>query len=232
VEKVIKPEVRANLRYLMGQYTPAEIYTSQGFLIRRTVENALPELAERHIVLDDLLIKAITLPRPVAAAIEDKMRQQQAYLEYEFRIKREEKEKERKTIEAEGIRAFEELAKSESPQFRQYLTYLGVYATLALAQSPNSKVVMVGNRDNGLPMVLGMPDQSTQTPPSTNQVTNDLAGLSQGTVTNQSQVTDLQTAVTAKAQEIIRFLGSQNGAPPSLPILETNKPATDVKIQQ
>ncbi|MDA7511076.1 prohibitin family protein, partial [Verrucomicrobia bacterium] len=106
VDTVVKPEVQANLRILMGGYTPSEIYTSQGYLIRRTVENAMPELLERHIILDDLLIKAITLPPTVQDSIESKLRQQQAYLEYEFRLKREEKERDRKLIEAEGIKLF------------------------------------------------------------------------------------------------------------------------------
>jgi regulator of protease activity HflC (stomatin/prohibitin superfamily) len=160
VEKVVKPEIRAKVRYLMGQYLPEEIYSSQGLLVRRMEEDAAPELAERHITLEDLLIKTITLPPQVQAAINAKMAQQQAYLEYEFRLKRETAEKERKQIEAEGIQKFETIIQSGGSSFDKYLTYLGVQATLALAQSDNAKVVIIGG-DKGLPLILNTSDTNT-----------------------------------------------------------------------
>lgn len=158
VEKVVKPEVRAKVRYLLGQYLPDEIYSSQGLLVRRTVEEAAPELAQRYITLEDLLIKTITLPRPVQEAIESKLQQEQAFLAYEFRLQREEQEKERKRIEAEGIQQFQRLIESNGSSFDKYLTYLGIQATLALAKSENAKVVVIGGGEQGLPLILNMPD--------------------------------------------------------------------------
>ena len=160
VETVVKPEVQANLRILMGGYTPDEIYTSQGYLIRRTVENAMPELLERHIILDDLLIKSITLPEAVQDSIESKLRQQQAFLEYEFRLQREEKERDRKLIEAEGIKLFQGTINEDGGSFNNFLEYMGIQATLALASSPNAKIVVIGNSGNGLPLILNMDDQN------------------------------------------------------------------------
>ena len=162
VDTVVKPEVQANLRILMGGYTPSEIYTSQGYLIRRTVENAMPELLERHIILDDLLIKAITLPPTVQDSIESKLRQQQAYLEYEFRLKREEKERDRKLIEAEGIKLFQGTINQDGGSFNNFLEYMGIQATLALAGSQNAKIVVIGNSGNGLPLILNMDDKNQQ----------------------------------------------------------------------
>lgn len=164
VNKVVKPEVRAKIRYLIGQYLPEEIYSSQGLLVRRTVEDAAPELAKRHIALDDLLIKSITLPLKVQAAIETKLQQQQAFLEYEFRLQREAKEKERKKIEAEGIQQFQHEIGRDGSSFDKYLTYLGIQATLALAQSNNAKVVVIGG-DKGLPLILNMADSPSPAAP-------------------------------------------------------------------
>jgi regulator of protease activity HflC (stomatin/prohibitin superfamily) len=159
VDRVVKPEVRAKIRYLIGQYLPEEIYSSQGLLVRRTVEDAAPELAKRHIALDDLLIKSITLPLKVQEAIETKLQQQQAFLEYEFRLQREAKEKDRKKIEAEGIQQFEVIIGKDGGSFDKYLTYLGVQATLALAQSNNAKVVVIGG-DKGLPLILNVAESA------------------------------------------------------------------------
>lgn len=157
VERIVKPEVRAKLRYLMGQYLPEEIYASQGLLVRRALEDAAPELAERYVTLDDLLIKSITLPQKLQDAIDAKLEQQQAYLAYEFRLKRETQEKARKKIEAEGIQQFENIIGANGSSFDKYLTYLGIQATLALAQSNNAKVVIIGG-NKGLPLILNMPE--------------------------------------------------------------------------
>lgn len=159
IEKVVKPEVRANMRYLIGQYTPDEIYTSQGLLVRRTVESAAPELAERYITLEDLLIKSIALPKTVQDAIEQKLKQQQEFLEYEYRIRKEEREKERKIIEAEGVQAFQNLINTGDSSFDKHLSYLGIQATLELAKSNNAKVVVIGGGEEGLPLILNLPEE-------------------------------------------------------------------------
>ncbi len=157
-QKVVIPEIKGKLRYLMGQYTPDEIYRSQGLLVRRVVEAAAPELEEKLIVLDDLLLTKIELPPRLKTAIEKKLEQEQSYLEYEFRIRREDQEALRKSIEAEGIQNFQSIIESgDGSTFRDYLTYLGIQATLALATSDNAKVVVVGG-EKGLPLILNLPD--------------------------------------------------------------------------
>ena len=180
VEKVVKPEVRAKVRYLLGQYLPDEIYSSQGLLVRRTVEEAAPELAQRYITLEDLLIKTITLPRAVQEAIESKLQQEQAFLAYEFRLQRETQEKERKRIEAEGIQQFQRLIENEKgSSFDKYLTYLGIQATLSLAKSDNAKVVVIGGGgEQGLPLILNLPESSTDSNETTNDSDNGVTRLS------------------------------------------------------
>jgi regulator of protease activity HflC (stomatin/prohibitin superfamily) len=70
-----------------------------------------------------------------------------------FRLQREKQEAERKRIEAQGIHDFQQIvAQGISPAL---LEWKGIEATEALAKSPNSKVVVVGNSKNGLPLILG-----------------------------------------------------------------------------
>lgn len=157
VEQIVKPEVQAMVRFVLAQYTPEEVYTSEGFLLNIIKQGALGQILERHILLDDLLIKRLSLPELVRTAIESKLVQQQLVLEYPYRLDREQKEAERKRIEATGIRDFQ-LEVMKGGAFDKYLRYQGVDATVRLASSPNAKVVVIGGGADGLPVILNMPD--------------------------------------------------------------------------
>ena len=82
----------------------------------------------------------------------EKNQQLQMMLEYDYRIEREKKESERKRIEAEGIRQFQDIVKDGITD--RYLMWKGIDATLQLAQSSNSKVIVVGSGKTGLPILL------------------------------------------------------------------------------
>ena len=85
-------------------------------------------------------------------AIERKLEQEQVALEYEFRLTRAEKEAERQRIEAEGKAAANRILSRSLTD--KVLSDKGIEATLRLAESPNTKVVIVGGED-GLPLILG-----------------------------------------------------------------------------
>ncbi len=162
VEKVVKPEIQSMVRFVLAQYTPEQIYTSEGFLLNIIQQGALGQILERHILLDDLLIKRLSLPESVRNAIEGKLVQQQLLQEYVYRLDREGKEAERKRIEAAGIRDFE-IEVTKGGAFDKYLRYQGIGATVQLATSNNAKVVVVGGGSDGLPLILNMPDTPAST---------------------------------------------------------------------
>lgn len=153
VEKVVKPEIQAGFRFVLGQYRPEEIYTSQGFIVQTVVQGALGDLGERYILLDNLLLKSVSLPKPVAEAIESKLRAQQLAQEFDYRLQTEGKEAQRKKIEAQGIRDFQDTITGPGIS-DQFLRFKGIEATLELAKSPNSKVVIIGGGDDRLPIIL------------------------------------------------------------------------------
>lgn len=153
VEKVVKPEIQSEFRFVLGQYKPEEIYTSQGFIVQTVVQGALGEIGDRYILLDDLLLKAVTLPKPVAESIESKLRAQQLALEFDYRITTETKEALRKKIEAQGIRDFQDTITGQGIS-DQFLRFKGIEATLELAKSPNSKIVIIGGGEDRLPIIL------------------------------------------------------------------------------
>jgi regulator of protease activity HflC (stomatin/prohibitin superfamily) len=116
------------------------------------------------IYVEDVLVRNIELPQAITEAIQRKLTVEQEMQEYTFRVEREVKESERKRIEAEGIRRFQDIV-SEGISDR-YLKWKGIDATLALAQSNNTKVVVIGSAGDGLPIILG-PLESTGAPEST-----------------------------------------------------------------
>ncbi len=154
IERVVKPDVQSVCRYVFGQYTPEEIYDTQGFITESIKQEARAQLAAHYVYLDDVLLRGVTLPPTVALAIESKLRAQQVLEEYQYRVESEKKEAERKSIEAGGILKFQDTVMSNLPDFEQYLRYKGIEATLELAKSPNSKIVIIGGGEDRLPIIL------------------------------------------------------------------------------
>lgn len=153
-DKIVTPAMRSVAREVIARYLPEEFNTTRREEIQAEIDSALTvKLAENFLQLNDVLIRNIRLPRKLEEAIERKLQQEQESLEYEFRIEKEQKEAERKRIEAEGIRDFQEIVSSGISD--ELLRWKGIEATAQLAESQNSKVVVIGSGDDGLPLILG-----------------------------------------------------------------------------
>jgi hypothetical protein len=101
----------------------------------------------------------------VVTAINRKIEQYYISEEYKFRVAREIRESERKRIEAEGISEFQQIVSQGISD--SYLRWRGIEATLQLAQSANSKIVIVGSGKDGLPIILGNVDAPAPPPAET-----------------------------------------------------------------
>ena len=156
INTLVIPEVRSTVRQVMGRYTAEEIYSTK----RPEVETAIrTETAEvlgnetNNVVMTALLIRSINLPEKIKQAIENKLQQEQEALAYRFRLDKEKSEAERKKIAAEGEAAANRIVNSSlTPNL---LRMRGIEATLKLAESQNAKVVVIGQGDDGLPLILG-----------------------------------------------------------------------------
>lgn len=154
VTVLVTPEVRSTVRQVMGRYTAEEIYSTK----RAEVENAITTETEKilnanFVKATAVLIRSINLPEQIKGAIENKLQKEQESLAYQYRLDTERSEAERKRIAAEGeSRANNIINNSLSDKL---LKMRGIEATLELAKSPNSKVVMIGSSKDGLPMILG-----------------------------------------------------------------------------
>ncbi|WP_417829196.1 prohibitin family protein [Thalassospira sp.] len=164
-EILVYPEIGSHARELISRYTPEQLYTeTRAFIQAEILERMVNELGSslvnqsfqgRLVTVEDVLIRSVILPERVADAIERKAEQYQAMLEYDFRLAREEKEKQRKKIEAEGIREFQDIVAKTITE--EYLRLRGIEATMTLATSKNSKTIIIGGKD-GLPVILNTAD--------------------------------------------------------------------------
>lgn len=156
INTLIIPEVRSTVRQVMGRFTAEEIYSTK----RQEVEDAIrTETANvlgndtNNIQMTALLIRSINLPDKIKAAIESKLQQEQEALAYQFRLDKEKSEAERKRIAAEGESAANKIINNSlTPSL---LRMRGIEATLKLAESPNAKVVVIGQGKDGMPIILG-----------------------------------------------------------------------------
>jgi regulator of protease activity HflC (stomatin/prohibitin superfamily) len=177
---VVDPEIGSRAREVVSQYTAQEVYTSREAIqakIREGAQKSLsthlnnlvqPEAMEQpdpkhyndflqnSIQILDTLVLSIELPPEIVGAINRQTQQYYEIQEYKYRVEREAQESTRKQIEANGIAAFQRTVSEGISD--SYLRWRGIEATLALAQSRNSKVVIIGGGKDGLPIILGNVD--------------------------------------------------------------------------
>lgn len=152
--RLVIPEMRSMTRQVLAKYTAEEIYSTK----RAEVENNIISETEKvlnanYVMTTAVLIRSIKLPDQIRQAIESKLRQEQEFLAYQFRLQTEQKEAERKRIAAEGESRANNIINNSLTG--NLLKMRGIEATLELAKSPNAKVIVVGAGSDGLPLILG-----------------------------------------------------------------------------
>lgn len=153
LRKIIIPEIRSATREVIGKYLPEELYSTKREAIQEEILSITKQKVEtKYLVLDDVLIREVNLPKTLEEAIERKLKEEQLSLEYEFRLDRERKEAERKVIEAQAKAEANKILNTSLTD--KILRDKGIEATLELANSSNSKVVVVGGNGDGLPLIL------------------------------------------------------------------------------
>lgn len=178
IEKVVLPEIEATTRDVIGVIDVDSLYSFSRVAIQDSISKVAlskinqsssldnevshpehdlvndfdqregdNEQTEQFIIFENLFLKDIELPKALAERIEQKMLAEQDFERYEYLIAAETQEKERKKIEAEGIKDFDEISGISILKWR------GLQATESLANSPNSKVILLGTDEN-LPIIL------------------------------------------------------------------------------
>ena len=151
---IIIPQIRAVARSVVGRYTPEQLYSTKRDAIQNEIfEETKKVVEEQYVQLNAVLVRDVTLPITIREAIGRKLTQEQETLEYEFRLERAKQEAERQRIDAEGkAKANRILSASLTAKILQEK---GIDATRQISESPNSKVIIIGGGESGMPLILG-----------------------------------------------------------------------------
>ncbi|MGA8432796.1 MAG: prohibitin family protein [Candidatus Sulfotelmatobacter sp.] len=151
---VVEPTLRSAIREATASHTANALYTGEREMVAKQIyDQVSAELNQRGLTVENVLLRDIQLPATLKAAIEAKQQAEQESLAMNFRLQKETQEAQRKRIEAAGVRDFQQIvAQGITPSL---LEWKGIEATENLAKSANSKVVVIGNNKNGLPLILG-----------------------------------------------------------------------------
>jgi prohibitin 1 len=151
---LVRPEVRSSVRKIIGRFTPEELYSTRRDEVQKSIQDDLEEtLTNNFIELRATLIREINLPDKVKGAIEEKLEAEQSAQKYVYILQQERKEAERKTIEAQAKADANRILNASLTS--NILKDKGIEATMELANSSNTKVIVVGGGDSGLPLILG-----------------------------------------------------------------------------
>ena len=194
-DTLLVPAIGSITRHVMSRYAVDDLVSEKRNTIQReifdsvisdSVRNSIGSATSTNqmniVLLEDILITEVELPVNVRTAIEAKLQQAQIVEEYRYRVQREELESQRKAVEAEGIRNFQEIVASNMTN--NYLRWRGIEATLELARSPNSKVVVIGNdKSGGMPLILDGADRPAGTPPSQSRTSSPTPSAAQSAPT-------------------------------------------------
>ncbi|MBE9490030.1 MAG: prohibitin family protein [Bacteroidetes bacterium] len=154
VSRVLQPAIRSAARSVVGRYTPEQLYSSKRDIIQEEIFIETKKIVEsQYVQLNEILVRDVTLPNTIKDAIERKLKQEQESLEYEFRLITADKEAQKQIIEAKGKAEANRILSASLTD--KILKDKGIEATLKLAQSTNSKVVIIGSGKDGMPIILG-----------------------------------------------------------------------------
>lgn len=151
---ILEPQFRSVSRGVTAGYEAKALYTSEREQLAHSIAKDLKMLVEtRGVVVETTPLRRVGLPSDLTAAIEEKLRAEQESQRMQFVLTKEKQEAERKRIEAQGIADFQRIVAQGISE--QLLRWKGIEATLKIAESSNSKVVIIGSGKDGLPIILG-----------------------------------------------------------------------------
>jgi prohibitin 1 len=151
---ILEPQFRSVTRGVTAGFEAKALYTSEREHLAQVITGDLQKLlGPRGVLIESTPLRRLTLPQRITTAIEEKLSADQESQRMEFVLLKEKQEAERKRIEAAGVADFQRIvAQGISPEL---LRWKGIEATTKIAESPNSKVIVIGSGKDGLPLILG-----------------------------------------------------------------------------
>ena len=150
---VLIPNFRSISRSVTASFQASALYSTERERLAIAIQEELAKtVSVRGIIVESVPLRNVALPTQLTEAIETKQRADQEAQRMEFVLLKEKQEADRKRIEAKGISDFQNIVAQGISD--QLLRWKGVEATEKLANSPNTKVIIIGAGKDGLPIIL------------------------------------------------------------------------------
>lgn len=149
---VVRPITRTKIRDNAVYYDAVALYsTKRDEFQQRIFKDIEANFKVRGLVLEQLLVRNITLPASVKQTIESKINAEQEAQKMQFVLQKERQEAERKRVEAQGIADYQRILNTGLSD--KLLQYEMIKAQKEIALSPNTKVLIMNGKNT--PVILG-----------------------------------------------------------------------------
>lgn len=143
VDVVVRPISRTRIRDISANYEAVALYSSKREEFQQKISKAIEQdFNARGLVLEQLLIRNISLPESVKKSIESKINAEQDAQKMQFVLQKEKQEAERKRVEAQGISDYQRILTSTITD--KLLQYESIQAQKEMAKSENAKMIIMG----------------------------------------------------------------------------------------
>jgi regulator of protease activity HflC (stomatin/prohibitin superfamily) len=150
---ILIPQFRSISRAVTASFQASALYSTERDQLGMAIQEELAKaVAPRGVMIETTPLRNVALPVQLTEAIEQKQKADQESQRMEFILTKENQEADRKRIEAKGIADFQAIVAAGISE--QLLRWKGIEATEKLAQSQNTKVIIVGAGKDGLPIIL------------------------------------------------------------------------------
>jgi regulator of protease activity HflC (stomatin/prohibitin superfamily) len=155
-DKIVRPLTRTKIRDNAVYFTAIDLYSTKRDQFQNRIFTSIEaDFKKRGLILEQLLLRNITLPNNVKTSIEEKIKAEQDAQKMEFVLQKEKQEAERKRVEAQGIADYQRIISTGLND--KQLQYEQIQMMKGLITSPNSKVIVMGKGNT--PVILDGKDK-------------------------------------------------------------------------
>ena len=155
-DKIVRPLTRTKIRDNAVYFTAIDLYSTKRDQFQNKIFTSIEaDFKKRGLILEQLLLRNITLPNNVKTSIEEKIKAEQDAQKMEFVLQKEKQEAERKRVEAQGIADYQRIISTGLND--KQLQYEQIQMMKGLITSPNSKVIVMGKANT--PVILDSKDK-------------------------------------------------------------------------
>ncbi len=148
-DKIVRPITRTKIRDNAVYYQAVDLFGNKRDEFQQRIYKSIEnDFKTRGLMLEQLLVRNITLPNSVKETIESKINAEQDAKKMEFVLLKEKQEAERKRVEAQGIADYQRIINTGLTD--QQLQYEQIKAMKELALSQNAKVIVMGKGNTPL----------------------------------------------------------------------------------